>query len=349
MTAATAGSVGISGACSTELAERTDVGIIVLTSESVDLPSGVTSAKIRRRAPGRIAHLEHELLLPREILRHRTDVFCSPTADPPQRRSRPIVATVHDVIPLVLDDPSYRAHQRRWKRRAARIRSADAVIAVSEYTARESIRMLGLEPARVHVALHGVAPVFAGGMPAAPSVPPYVLLVGEYGPNKGYPEAFAMIAALAERGQPHQLKVAGRIAPWVRPQLETLVARSPRPDRVELLGYVPDDELATLYRGATALVVTSRAEGFCLPAAEAMASGTPVVAFRNSALEEVVANGGTLVDDGDVTAMTRELLGLIESGVRWEHESGRARSRAAAFDWARCAAVHAEVFHLVAE
>ncbi len=90
-------------------------------------------------------------------------------------------------------------------------------------------------------------------------------------------------------------------------QIRAVVAASPRPDRVEVAGYV--DDLAATYRRATALVMTSRCEGFGLPTLEAMACGTPVVSFSNSSLREVVGDGGVLVEDGDIAGMVDALDG----------------------------------------
>ena len=105
--------------------------------------------------------------------------------------------------------------------------------------------------------------------------PPYVLFVAEYAPHKGHREAFEVVGALADRGYPHRLKVAGRVAPWVEPTLRRLVADARRPDRIEVLGYVSD--LVSLYQRASVTFVTSHYEGFGLPALESMATATPVV------------------------------------------------------------------------
>ena len=66
--------------------------------------------------------------------------------------------------------------------------------------------------------------------------------------------------------------------------------------KVKFLGPVPDEDLPAIYRGALLLVLPSLIEGFGLPALEAMACGTPVVASNTTALPEVVGDGGILVD-----------------------------------------------------
>jgi glycosyltransferase involved in cell wall biosynthesis len=327
-----------------------DLRVQTLVGRDALVPPGITPIHVRRDAPGRFAHLEHDLLLPRSIAKHPSDVFHSPAHDPPRRCDRPWVQTLHDLIPLVLDDPAYASARRRWRRIGRRMQHASAIISNSRYSAEEGVRVLGLDPERVHVALLGVDESFQPptDADARDGDPPYVLLVAEHGPNKGYPEAFAVADELAARGLSHRLKVVGRLAPWVRPTVEALRGAQRHSDRIELLGWVPEEELIALYQGASALIITSRAEGFCLPAAEAMACATPVVAFDNSALREVIADGGELVPDGDVTAFVAIVAALATDRRRLEEASERALHRSAAFDWKRCAAVHVDVYRSVA-
>jgi glycosyltransferase involved in cell wall biosynthesis len=257
------------------------------------------------------------------------------------------VQTLHDVIPVTSDDPAYAAVQPRWRAIRRRLATADAVLVDSRFTADEAIRVLGLDPAKIHVAHLGVDSRFRPGEPVDDGAP-YVLLATEYGPNKGFAEAFGAIGVAAAQGSPLRLKVTGRLAPWVRPTVDALRAAAPAPDRIELLGYVSDDELVRLYQAATAVVVTSRAEGFGLPALEAMACATPVVAFSNSATTEVVDGGGVLVADGDVAAVAEAVVAMATDGRRRAEWSARALARAAEFPWGACASIHADVYRMVA-
>lgn len=331
------------------------VDVLVTADGAAAVPSGVRPIVVGRWVAGRLADLEHRVRLPLDIARHPTQVFHSAASEPPRWCARPWVQTIHDV-PLTFAGADDSEERRAWTKRRRRVPSADAVIAVSEYVADQSIATLGLDPSRVHVVHHGVDPVFsrAGDARAAdplmsePGERPYVLLVGEYGPHKGYREAFAVIEALAERGLPHRLVVGGRLAPWWRPVVDELLSRSAHPERVEFAGLVGDEELAALYRGADALTFTSRAEGFGLPVVEAMACATPVVAFANTALPEVVGDGGTLVPDGDVAAFAAAVEAIITDRARWRAASVAAHERSRAFSWAACAAAHVEVFRTAA-
>jgi glycosyltransferase involved in cell wall biosynthesis len=327
-----------------------DLTVNALATVGAPLPLGIGRRPIRRRVTERARGevIEHAVMLPIDVLRRRApgEVFHNPGFHAPCGIRGPWVQTLLDVIPLVVDDPDVRHLRKRWKRFGPRYLKADAIIAISRHAADEGIRLLGLDPDRVFVAHLGVNPMFAPG-PDGPADPPYLLVVSEYSRRKGFDRAFAAIAALADAGYPHTLKVVGRVHDWGREELRTLHAGSGRPERVEILGFVPD--LAALYRGATAVLMTSRYEGFGLPAVEAMASGVPVVAFANTAVAEIVDGAGQLVPDGDVPAMVQAIRSVLDSSDEAFEWRQRGLARAAEMTWAKSAAIHAEVYRLVAQ
>lgn len=328
------------------LAADSRLSVSTLVRSGTRLPVGIEPVTVPRLAPPRLRVAEHDLLLPWDLRRRRVDVLHSPALNPPRRYRGRWVQTLHDVIPLVVADPDLAVERRRWRRYAPRYRAADAIVAVSRHTAREGIRLLGLDPARVQVIPHGVGPEFRPPAARASGEPPYLLTVGEYSRRKGYPEAFAVVGALADAGYPHRLRVAGRIAPWVRPAIEAVVMRADRPDRIDLLGFV--DDLVVQYQSASVVLVPSRYEGFGLPIIEAMACGTPVVAFDNSAIGEAVGDAGLLVADGDVAAMAAAVRSLLDDGRRWQDYSHRGLERARAFTWEASAAAHGDLYLQVA-
>jgi glycosyltransferase involved in cell wall biosynthesis len=219
-------------------------------------------------------------------------------------------------------------------------------VAVSRYTADEGIRLLDLDPSRMHVAHNGVSAEFSPRASGEPDDPPYLLLVSEYSARKRFGDAFDVIGALAGAGYPHRLKVAGRVQHQFRDEIDELVRHAPRPDRIDMLGFV--DDLPELYRGATAFLCCSSYEGFGLPVVESMASGVPVVSYANSSLTEVVGEAGVLVPDGDVPAMIEATRAVLHTSARRSElrEAGLARARA--FSWDACASAYADVFAGVA-
>lgn len=351
------------------LAAQPGVRVLALASPGARLPPRVERMAVRRLVPARLAPVgpagpgpsrlvtlglrvastrlapaEHDLRLPADLARAAragAEVALAPGLPPPRRSPVPWVQTVHDVIPLARPDPLTARETALWRRLGPRIRHAAAVIAVSRHSADAAIRHLGLDPARVHVVHNGVDPAFGPEGPAAPADPPYLLYVGSWGAHKGIPEAVACIDRLADLGYPHRLVIAGPQDVRQRERIGAVVARAAHPGRVEVPGWVED--LPALYRGAAALVVTSRHEGFCLPAAEAMASGTPVVAFANSALPEIVGEGGLLVPDGDVAAMVAAVRSVLDDPATRRDLVAAGLRRAAQFSWQACAAGHAAI------
>lgn len=320
-----------------------EVSVRALVADDLVLPAGTERCRVGRRLPdGRLRMIEDAARGPVDAWRAGADVFHQPSPDPAPWRPRPYVQTLHDLVPLTDPDPGLATMRRRFARYARRYRDADAVIAVSRHTAEEGIRLWELDPARVHVIHHGIDPTFRPAPDPVPVTgPPYVVVVSEFSPRKGFDAAFAVIGAAAAAGLPHRLKVAGRVPRWRRAELDALVAAAPRPDRVDLLGFV--DDLVGLYQGATACLVTSRAEGFGFSAAEAMACGTPVVAFAAGAVPEVMGGAGVLVPPGDVGAMADAVRSLTD-GDHGAARRDQGLQRAARLTWARSAAAHLEVY-----
>lgn len=322
------------------------IAVTALATRATELPDGVARFRVRRLSlPARGEVIQHSVCVPTELLVAPGDVFHNPGFHAPWGVRRPWVQSLLDVIPLVVDDPDLAPLRARWKRFGPRYRTADAVIAISRHAADEGIRLLGLDSRRVYVAPLGIDPTFSTAPPAPAAREDYVLVVSEFSARKGFAEAFAVIDALAEAGFPHTLKVAGRVHDWQTAALAKVLSGARHPERIEILGFVPD--LPSLYRGATALLMTSRYEGFGLPAVEAMACGTPVVAFANSAVTEVVGDGGILVSDGDVAAMVGAVRSILASRDRADELTERALARSALFSWERSAALHAEVYRTV--
>jgi glycosyltransferase involved in cell wall biosynthesis len=342
------------------LGESREATVYAACQVGTPVPEGIVKLPTLRVGPGRFSWREHDLLLPLDLTRGAARgavVAHEPSIQPPRRSSLPLVQTVHDVIPLVDPDPGLDEARRIWERNRPRFKDAQVIVADSAFTASQLEATLGVDPERVRVVHLAAAKTFrppaedrhrpwCSEHPQFFEIPrdgsidpvrlrPYVAYVGEYDPRKGYKEAFEVAAGLADLGLPHRLVVAGRIAPWVKGEVEYLLDQARRPERILLGGFVPD--LPSLYQNADALIVTSRSEGFGLPALEAMSCGTPVVAFANSATAEVIGAGGRLVPDRDVPAMVAGLKDVLGSRSSWLAASDRAVKRASYFTWAKCA------------
>ena len=324
------------------------VDVTALMVDDGPVPPEVHRLGVRRVDPHvRLEWYEHVLRIGADASRADPDVFHSPGVHPPMRYRRPWVQTLHDVTPLVFPSDDWGVEPFRWRIRGALMRRADAVICISQHTADLGVRHLGLSADRLHVIHHGVAPVFR--QPAEPFVAnrPYVLLVSGSGPHKGFMEAFQVVDRLAGVGLPHELRVVGGLEVPHAARVDALRGSARHRERIILEGQVSDADLASLYRGADALAVTSRYEGFGLPTIEGMAAGVPIVSFDNSSLGEILGDAGVLVADGDVTRFGDELSALLRDDAARDELSRRARARSEAFTWERSAAQHAEIYALV--
>lgn len=328
------------------LGGRPDLSLSAMVTGDALTPDGVERRPIGRHfREGRRAVWEHELRRTWEIQGRDGAVFHNPNPHAPLLNRGPWIQTLHDLIPLVFDDPTLATVRRRFERFGPRYRHARAVVAVSRHAADEAIRLLGLRPEQIEVIHHGVGREFvpAGGGPADP---PYLSVVAEYSRRKGFDLAFEVIAALAEDGYPHRLVVAGRVQEWLRPEFDQVVSAARRPDRIDFQGFVPD--LPAVYQGSTVHLMTSRYEGFGFPALEAMACGIPVVGFANSSIPEVIGDAGILVPDGDVQAMVAAVRRVLDEPHLREELAAAGRERARLFCWQRSAERHAELYSAVA-
>ena len=235
----------------------------------------------------------------------------------------------------------YVAAQRALLPRIAR--GALHVVTVSEFSRREIVTLLGVDPERVSVIPGGVDARFSPRAdPAAAATAlgldrPYVLTVASATSRKNLAALGPAAARLAREGI--ELVAAG----GERPQFAGRVdAAGLRP-----LGHVDDALLPGLYAGALAFVLPSLYEGFGLTCIEAMASGVPVVAADRGALPETCAGAALLVDPADPDAIATALQRMIADAELARTLRGAGIARARELTWERSAqAVHARLLAL---
>jgi glycosyltransferase involved in cell wall biosynthesis len=283
--------------------------------------------------------------------RYGLDLVHAPVNVAPALSGAPRVVTVHDLA-FHLYPQQYPGAKQRYLRAMTRlsVRRAARVIAVSEATRRDVIRLYGADPQRVVTVPNGVGAEFRP-MPDAQTATfrrarqlpeRFVLFLGTLQPRKNLEtllRAYARIAA--ETGW--ALVVAGAEG-WGMTPIYALARELGVAESVRFVGYVAPDELPFWYNAAGMLVYPSFYEGFGLPALEAMACGTPVIAADNSALPEVVGDAGLLVGARDVDGFAHAITTLARDAPFRERLSQRGQLRAAGYGWRKTAELTLAVY-----
>jgi glycosyltransferase involved in cell wall biosynthesis len=224
------------------------------------------------------------------------DVFHSPWMDGAMLHCPcPTVVTVHNLAALKRRSEHLRSGMRLRLRHLA-VQRATSVIVPTEAVAQDAVSHLRLEREHVVVVPEAAdAAMYARPMHAVAaartrfSLPEdYLLCVG----GLQHPEAARQLAKLAATPRQLALVLVGPTRPWAH-ELPNVI----------LTGQVSDDDLAAIYSGARALLLPSGEEGFGLPAVEALACGTPVVACDTPALREVLGERATFIPAGDMPAL----------------------------------------------
>jgi len=259
----------------------------------------------------------------------------------PARRAKRVV-TVHDLD--FLDHPERTRDEIRRdypKLAADHAQRADAVVAVSAFTADEVVRRLGVPRERVVVAGSG-APSWTPRTAPAPRGP--ILFMGTLEPRKNVGaliQAYATLLKAVPDAPP--LWLAGgateAASAWLR-----AIGEPPLAGRVQHLGYIDSDRRYDLYAQASMLVLPSHLEGFGIPVLEAMTVGVPVIVSNRGALPEVGGDAAQIVEPDDIAGLAAAMQRYLTDPATALAAVARGFERARRYSWDASAATLLDLY-----
>jgi glycosyltransferase involved in cell wall biosynthesis len=316
--------------------------VLVLSNQELLLPPA-ERLQVHAGDRFRIRSLWMQLLLPRILQKLRPDLVHFTNYLAPAACETPYVLSIHDMSLQLFPE----CHT--WKKRLLTSRllplvaqRARLVLAPSESTRRDVVRLLGLDAAKVRVIPYAAGPSFRPVPPDYQRLqrlygvrPPYFLYVGTLEPRKNLERALRAFARALPSLPPEASLVLVGQRGWKFAETLREAARPELQDRVVMPGYVPEQDLPALMSGALAFVYPSLYEGFGLPVIEAMACGTPVMTSRSSSLAEIADGAALMVDPRDEAAMAEGLRALAGDASLRARLAQQGRERAALFSWDR--------------
>lgn len=284
------------------------------------------------RLVGWRGHLWEQTLLPARL---GSRLLWNPCQSGPLAPGIRHVTTIHDLSPI--DHPEWfgRAYRSWYSKAIVRLaRSAQRTLSVSEFTRDRLVEVTGVDAANIVIVGNGVDPAFF--TTTAKPRQPYVLVLGSIEPRKGLDVLVRSWQQIPESTKDGWiLKVAGNVG-------SARVFRAADvnwPSSVELLGYVPDQDLPSLYAQAAIFVYPSLYEGFGIPPIEAMASGTPTVVSDHPALRETTMGRACYFRNHDARDLARILTELMRDPSLRDEIGRKGPAVARQHTWERTAAI----------
>lgn len=231
-----------------------------------------------------------------------------------RRRGSGIVLLLHDIIPLTHPELVI---PKETRLHAARLRAMSTLADAGLTVSKSALDALNSYAAKNQVTLPKMAVAHLGvdvradhDTPVAPHAGPYFLVVGTVEPRKNHALLLRIWEELASLPGCPRLVIVGRLSKLAHPSAQTLAQRSHGP-KIEYLGRVNDRQLASLLKGARALLFPSLAEGFGIPLAEALASNVPAIVADTEVLREVGGDIPEYIHPTDADAWRHAILDYV--------------------------------------
>lgn len=270
----------------------------------------------------------------------------------------PSVVTVYDLSFLLYPDRFKRA-KRFYLSLFTRLsaRKARRIIAISESTKRDVVRLLGVPPDKVEVVYCGLDDAFrplaedqvAAFRSERGLSERFILFVGTIEPRKNVTRLIEAFANLLTCQLADLKLVIGGAKGWFYEDVFARAEELGLEGQVMFPGYIPASELPLWYNAAELFVYPSLYEGFGLPPLEAMACGTPVVTANTSSLPEVVGEAGLTVAPLDVEALAEAMRRVLNDATLRREMRERGLQRAQSFSWTKTARETVQVYRRAME
>ncbi len=302
-------------------------------------------------------HRLEQITLPLEVSFLKLDLLHSPDFIPPLRAKCKSIITVHDLNFMLYPHFMTKESARYYGQIDQAVRRADAIIAVSNATKQDTVRLLGVDEKRIAVIYEAASSYFQPmdrrdakrriahrfGVDSD-----FLLFVSTIEPRKNIPNLLRAYRLLLDEYHTDVSLVLAGAKGWLFEDVFRLVTELDLEGKVRFLGRVSTEELLWLYNAARALVAPSFYEGFGLTPLEAMACGTPVVVSDVSSLPEIVADAGLTAPPDDPEAIAAATWRLLSDEALWASLSDKGLRRAACFSWDKAAEQTLALYHSVA-
>ena len=284
------------------------------------------------------------LLITAYLNREKLDLYHSPANVIPYTYSRPAIVTVHDLA--IYKHPEWFPRGQKFSVSILVPRSlsrARRIIAVSEATKKDIVKVFGIPAEKIQVIHEGVVQeknyVLKAKLQEKYSIPgDYLLYVGTLEARKNIPKLVVAFAQLAKekRFSKYTLVLAGHRG-WKSDEVFNAINKLKLGNRAAYLNYVPHEDKIGLIRNASVFVFPTLYEGFGLPVLEALSLGVPVISSNVASIPEVTGDAALLINPNSETALAEAMRKMLNSTQLRQRYSQAGVEQAKKFSWRKCA------------
>jgi glycosyltransferase involved in cell wall biosynthesis len=283
--------------------------------------------------------LWRDLFLPIHLMltKEKPDVFFSPAHYAPRFTTVPLVVTIHDVSYLYYPNEFLKKDLyklKNWTQQA--MIQAKKIIAVSEFTKKDIVKNYAINPEKIIAIHNGFNTYQQSEKTKQENKDPYILYVGTLQPRKNIETLIHGFNEIIKEKNNLKLVLVGKKG-WMYESLFALVKKLDLEDKIDLKGYVTNEELEKLYNNATLFIMPSLYEGFGIPILEAMSHGVPVLAATGSSLVEIGGDACAYFNPHDTMELKRKILEMIHKPELTENLGRKGLERIKKFSWEKCA------------